>query len=52
MSSFVNLDEVVVLGVGIYVGVLNGRVKDVLLFDIIFYFLGIEILGGVVIKII
>ena len=51
-SSSVNPDEAVALGAGIHAGVLNGRVKDVLLLDTTPHSLGIEIPGGVVIKII
>jgi molecular chaperone DnaK len=51
-SSSVNPDEAVALGAGIQAGVLNGRVKDVLLLDTTPHSLGIEIPGGVVIKII
>ena len=48
----VNLDEVVVVGVAIQGGVLKGDVKDVLLLDVILLLLGIEIMGGVMIKLI
>ena len=51
-SSSVNPDEAVALGAGIQAGVLNGRVKGILLYDAIPRSLGIEIPGGVVIKII
>lgn len=50
LSKVVNFDEVVVIGVVIQGGVLVGDVMDVLFFDVIFLFLGIEILGGVFIK--
>lgn len=43
----VNFDEVVVLGVVIQVGVLQGDVKDVVLLDVMLFLLGIEMLGGV-----
>ena len=51
-SSSVNPDEAVALGAGIQAGVLNGRVKDVLLLDTTPHSLGIETEGGVVTKII
>lgn len=43
----VNFDEVVVVGVVIQGGVLSGDVQDVLLLDVILFFMGIEIMGGV-----
>ena len=51
-SSSVNRDEAVALGAGIQAGVLNGRIKDILLVDAIPRSLGIETEGGVVTKII
>ena len=51
-SSSVNPDEAVVLGVAIQAGVLAGQVKDILLLDTTPHSLGIEIEGGVAIKII
>ncbi|MDE5088691.1 MAG: molecular chaperone DnaK [Trichodesmium sp. St16_bin2-tuft] len=51
-SSSVNPDEAVALGAGIHAGVLNGRVKDILLLDTTPHSLGIETEGGVVTKII
>ena len=51
-SSSVNPDEAVALGAGIQAGVLNGRVKDILLLDTTSHSLGIETEGGVVTKII
>ena len=51
-SSSVNPDEAVALGAGIQAGVLNGRVKDILLLDATPHSLGIETEGGVVTKII
>lgn len=48
----VNLDEVVVIGVVVQGGVLIGDVKDVLLLDVILLFLGIEIMGGVMMMLI
>ena len=54
-SSSVNPDEAVALGAGIQAGVLNGRVKGILLYDAIPRSLGIEIpgvSGGFVFKII
>ena len=51
-SSSVNPDEAVALGAGIHAGVLNERVKDILLLDTTPHSLGIETEGGVVTKII
>ena len=51
-SSSVNPDEAVALGAGIQAGVLNGRVKDILLLDATSHSLGIETEGGVFTKII
>ena len=51
-SSSVNPDEAVALGAGIQAGVLNGRVKDILLLDTTSHSLGIETEGGVFTKII
>ena len=51
-SSSVNPDEAVALGAGIQAGVLNGRIKDILLLDTTSHSLGIETEGGVVTKII
>ncbi len=51
-SSSVNPDEAVALGAGIQAGVLNGRVKDILLLDATPHSLGIETEGGVFTKII
>ena len=48
----VNPDEVVALGAAIQGGVLQGDVKDVLLFDVTPLSLGIETLGGVSTKLI
>ena len=51
-SSSVNPDEAVALGAGIQAGVLNGRVKGILLNDATSHSLGIETEGGVFTKII
>lgn len=50
MQKSVNFDEVVVMGVAIQVGIIKGLVEDVLLLDVIFLFLGIEIKGGIFTK--
>lgn len=51
-NQMVNFDEVVVVGVVIQGGVLVGEVKDIFLFDVMFFLLGVEIFGGVMIKMI
>lgn len=50
VNKGVNLDEVVVVGVVLQVGVLKGECKDVFFIDVILFSFGIEIKGGMMIK--